>query len=398
LGNAARKRHALLALVYQQLALFGFLKGDDEGFGVCFAATNAALPLGRHEMLAMALVQTAFAQHTLGRYHESETLILAAKRLADSDAERAFVLAGEILAQQVDLHPIYLGQPSPGAQEAALLQALDVLSTRSKAIFAHLARVTAAANVLFFAADRFRLRPELVRWAEALRGTYSWALLQGYVAQMFLINGDAKRAARAYAQIREGRTAPNLVTAMADSWFAFFAAITGETAQAREGLQWAWQTLRTTDTKSTAWLLVPGVSIAVCLLLEARGATEPWLRTCLAECVSRLDQRWSGLSAHPRYYREAGRLVLGRSTLAAITEAKRAAMTSCAQAPRQQTVIAISAAAALRLSQQPDCQTAALAWAEEAMQLASPLFPPAFVSAMSEALGQPRSRAPKGSS
>jgi serine/threonine-protein kinase len=389
MSDEGRRRHELLARSYVDMSICAVLTGDEEGLGVSFAGINSALRLGRHEVLCRLLGNVAMVHHILGRYARAERLVREAQRLVRSDGERALLLTIEVLCRQTTQRPLYPEQRPVQDHEAEMIRAVDVLSTRSKALFASVAR-TVATTILAQYAARFQYRPEIGRWAEAMHGTVHYAFVQGAFAAMALIDGQKRRAEEAFAQIHEGSSTP-LYRALVSANFAYRCALTADTSQAVRCMKTVREILRTLEMKAFTSLWVPSLSIAACIAIAARGVSEGWLTECLEVCVAALGRIGRRLPAHMGFFLEVGRIALGRSTLAALTRAKERSLEPWT---REQSIAGhpdacIAAALALRLAGEP----AAPVWAEEAFQCVAGRFPRAYLEAVQGILRLPAAAA-----
>ncbi len=390
LGEAARRRREILAWCYLLMSIYSMLMGDDEGVGVSFAGLNAAVPLGRYEVTRRLLQNVALVHHMLGHDRASERLIREARAMAGSDLERALVLPTEVFARQMTQRPIYAGQLPVQAYEADIVRAIDLLSTRSKALYANMARLVATTIVCQYA-GRYQYRPEVFRWADAMRGTLHYGYVQGGAAVMALIDGRRQSAVEAYALAQQGN-APPAYRVWLDASFAYTSAVVGETALAVRCMYAVHRALETMTTRAATSLWIPAFAIAACIALEARGATEPWLRGCLEECVGRLDRIGRRRPAAATLFHEAGRTALGRSTLAALTEAKRVSLEDWS---RERSFAGhpngcLVAALALRSAREPSDRAAARGWAEDAMRWIEDRFPASYADHVRDILGLAR--------
>jgi tetratricopeptide (TPR) repeat protein len=391
LAPSERRRRELLGMCCLLMAIYSFLNGDEEGYGLVFPGLNAALALGHAEVLVKLLANAAFVHHGLGRFRESERLIRMAQSLARTDAERAIVLTLGVLARQFCQRPIFAGQRPIHAYEAEVVAAIELLSTRSRAIHANVARMVATTIVCKYAL-RYERRPEVARWAEAMRGTMHYGYVEGNAAVMALIDGDRRRAEKAYALAQDGRT-PVLYRAWGAADFGYVSALTNDTAKALQCVETVRRLLPSMELKATQTLWVPAMTIAACVVLEARGVRAPWLRACLEEMVARLD-RLRRRPGDMRLFHEAGRAVLGRSSLRALREAARASRAGWAV---ERAMIGhldgcLLASLALRPSTQAADVRAASAWAEEALGSMETRFPPRYVARVRELLGEQPAR------
>ena len=225
-----RRRRELLGSCLWLMGVYSALHGDEAGYGLVFPGIHAMLPLGRHHVLTKLLINGAFASHIIGRYGASARLARAAQRVADSEEERAVVLAISVMARQLAQRPIVPEQPPVQTLEPDLLRAVDLLSTRSRAVHANVARMVATIAVYKYA-ERHERRPEVARWAEAMRGTVHYGFVQAAVAAMAQIDGDRRRADHAYERAYAGCTTDVYRTWVAGD-FAFVCAVTGEVEKA----------------------------------------------------------------------------------------------------------------------------------------------------------------------
>jgi hypothetical protein len=387
LEAAEARRREVLALCYLRMSPYSLLLGDEEGFALGFAGVNAALPLGRHEVLSKLLQNVALAHHLLGRFWASERVIREAQRMAESDVDRALLLSMELLARQAVQRPIHRGQAPVYEHEAAMIQAVDLLSTRSQALYAHVARSVAASTVFHYA-RRFRFRPEVLRWADAMGGTVHHGYVRGVAAIMARIDGQKKRSELAYARAQEGRTTP-VYRGWVDAHLAYVCAVTGDTAQAIRCMRSLAPTVATLPMRNALALWIPAMAIAAIIVLLARGREDAFLTPCLEEHVARLDAVIHRLGGNVRLIHEAGRIALGRGTLGALNRAKQRSLEVWAS---EQNITGhldgcLLAALALRMSARSDCAAAAPGWAREALSLIEPRFPESYVAQVRDLLG-----------
>jgi hypothetical protein len=380
-----RRQRTLLGACFWVMSIYAALDGDDEGYGLVFAGINAALPLGHHEVLTRLLVNGAFVSHAIGRYRASERLFRMAQRSARSEQERTIVLIIGLLARQLVQRPMFAEQPPVQAHEADLLRALELLSTRSKEVHANVARMVVTTTVCKYAA-RHEPRPDVARWAEAMRGTVHYGYVQGAVAVMAQIDGDARRASRAYALADQGCT-----TDVYRSWiaadFAYVCAVTNDTEKALACVETVRRLLPGLEMRSapTAW--AAAMAVATCIVLDARGATPAWLRTCLEEIVARLD-RVRRLPVDVRVCHQAGRAALGRADRHALHDAVRASRATwlVEQSKSGYADSCLVGALALRRSRSPEDARAAAEWAREAIAVVEARFPAGYARHVREAV------------
>ena len=233
---------------------------------------------------------------------------------------------------------------------------------------------------------RYERRPEVARWAETMRGTMHGGYVQGNAAVMAQINGDRRRAEKAYAQAQDAST-PAMYRAWGAGDLGYVCAITGDTDRALQCIQTVREVLRTMELKAPVTLWAPAMTIAACIVLDARGARPPWLRACLEELVGVLDHE-RRRPGDMRLFHEAGRAALGRSSLAALREAARASRESW---ERDRGMVGhldgcLVASLALRPSTRPADVRAASEWAEEALGSIEARFPARYAAHVRELL------------
>jgi hypothetical protein len=349
LQGRARRAAEVRARCFWLMSIYAMLGGDDDGVGLVLLGLDDALGLGSCDTARRVLQGIALAHHIRGDHAAAQRLIVAARAMADAEIERAQLLPTEILAQQMTQRPIYPGQPPVEAQYAQLLAAIELLSTRSKALYAHLARMVAATTLWHFA-EHIRLRPELARWSDAMRDTVHRSFVHGCGAVLALVEGDPARAVAAYAEAR-AMTAPPMYRAWIDASFAYACAVTGDSTRALASLAWATEGMRALASRTATSAWAPTFAIGTCLVLAARGVHAPWLDTCLDDAIGRLAHMGRHLSHNAVVFREAGRLVRGRGSVAALGAAQRAACQGWAcEAPAGHPDTFVVGALALRLA------------------------------------------------
>jgi hypothetical protein len=374
-----RRRREVLAACFWLMGIYSALIGHDEDYGLVFAGLTAALPLGRHQVLTKLLVNGAFVSHLIGRYAASERLAALARRAAGSEWERALVLTICVLAQQLVQRPIFAGQLPVQAHEADLLRAIEQLSIRSKELHVNVARMVATTTVYKYAA-RHQHRPEVARWAEAMRGTVHYGYVQAAVASMAQIEGDRRRADRAHALALDGCTA-EVYRAWIAGDFAYVCAVTGDVEKAIGCLDSVRRLppAKTTGTAISLW--AAAMIIAACIVLEARGARPSWVGDCLEQAVARLD-RVRHLPPHVALLHQAGRVALGRSSRPKLEEAHRISRACWSVEQSKAPYLDGSLVAALvlcRAGRQEDAGLA-VAWAEEVVAQVQERFPPGYAA------------------
>jgi hypothetical protein len=221
-----------------------------------------------------------------------------------------------------------------------------------------------------------------------MRGTVHWGFVQGGAAVMAQIDGQRQRAARAYASVRQ---APVSIAyrVWVDASFAYACAVTGDVTQALEALAPIAPSLPGLPHRSSPTLFGPAVATGACLVLAARGVAEPSVGRCLAACVELLDQVGRRRPTNLLLLHEAGRVALGRSSLAGLEKARAASLAAWSAEP---TIAGhpdgcLAAALALRASPRPEMAAAAPAWAADALALIEPRFPPAYAAQVRALLG-----------
>ena len=323
LHGRARRAATIRARCFWLTSVYSMLNGDDDGIGLVFVGLDDALALGRDETARRVLQGVALAHHIRGDHAASERLILAARAMCESDVDRAQVLPTEILAHQMTQRPIYAGQPAVEAQQAQLLEAIELMSTHSKALYSHLARMVAATTIWHFT-EQVRLAPEVFRWSDAMRDTVHRSFVHGCGAVLALVEGHTARAVAAYAEAR-AMAAPPMYRAWIDASFAYTCAITGDTTRARTALDSAFAAMAELRSRTATSAWAPTFAIGTCLALAARGVTTPALDAYVDQAVERLARMGGQLSHNAAVFREAGRLFRGRSSPAALEAAQRTA-------------------------------------------------------------------------
>jgi predicted Ser/Thr protein kinase len=374
-----RARREILARSYLLMSNLFQLAGDDEGFGVSFAGMNAAAGLGSTEVSRKLVQNMALGHHIMGRRGDAERAFREAQRVATSDVDRANVLVIAVLSRQITQQPIDLGQLPVGAHEDSILEAVEVLSLRSKALWANFARTVA--TILFCDYARaFRFRPEVARWADAMRGTIHGAYIQGELAVMARIDGQAERAERAYADFNGSDVTP-FYRASVDAHVALVWALTGDVATALRCIRSVRERLATMSTRAVSSLWIPARTVAACIVLAEREATAPWLPSCLADAADRLARVGRRLPGNARFFLETARIALGGADVAALLRARELSHGAWV---REQSLsghpdACIVAALALRKSQHAEARAVAPALAEEALRLVATRFPAGYV-------------------
>jgi eukaryotic-like serine/threonine-protein kinase len=375
-----RARRETLARSYLLMSNYFYFQGDDEGFGLGFAGMNTVVGLGPTVVSRKLVDNVALSHHLLGRRGLAERAIREAQRLAASDADRANVLTIEVLARQSTQRPMFQGQRPTNSYEDEMLRAIEVLSTRSKLLWANFARMVTT-TLVTQSASAFRFRPELFRWAETMRGTVHGTYVQGVAAVMARVDGQNERAERALAEI-DGAASTPFYRAIVDARVAHVWALTGDSERSLSALRAVRERLPTMRARMAASLWVPGIALCACVVLGAIGKSEAWVVECLGECVAKLHAARRHLPANLGFLLEVGRLALGGSSLAAIEKARARSRASWQE--EQQPMAGhpdgcLAAALVLRASHDASLRAAAPALAEEAEQLISPRFPAAYV-------------------
>jgi hypothetical protein len=379
LDAGERARREIVARACFLLSVYAMVSGDDEGLGVSFAGLNAAWPLGRNDETLRLLQNTALCAHLLGRRREAERLMREAQRQAQTDLQRAQLVPTLVLARQLTQTPIVPEQPPVHTQEAELVSAIELLSTRGKALYAHMARGVAAAVVTQYAL-RFQYRPEVFRWADAMSGTLHVSAVQGTAAVMALIDGRKARAMAAWREAQRGDVTP-LYRVWNQVRFGYACAVLGELDDARACLRAVYETLPAMEMRVGIAKWVPAYALVACLVLAARGDDE---RALLEACVARLE-RIRRAPAHLRFLCEAGRIALGRSSLKALERARDESEASW----RVEPVLAgypdglLAAALALRANGHPSAR----AWSESASAVIEPRYPAGYAACVHALLG-----------
>jgi hypothetical protein len=319
----------------------------------------------------------------IGRYGASERLARAAERVADTDEERAVVLVVGLMARQLVQKPIIPEQPSVQALETDVLRAVDLLSTSSRAVTANVARMAATIAVYKYAA-RHERRPEVARWAEAMRGTVHYAFVQAAVAAMAQIDGDRRRADLAYERAYAGCTTDVYRTWVAGD-FAFVCAVAGEVEKAMSCIESARRLLPTLTQRSGPSLWATTMATGACIVLDARGASPPWLRTCLEELVAR-PGRPRSLPPDARLFHQAGLVALGRSNRPALEDARRASRAQWAVENSKTGYLegVLTAVLALRRAGRAEDARLAAEWADEVVAAMEERFPPGYAGHVRE--------------
>ena len=372
-----RRRREILAMSYFLLSVYAMLLGDEQGIGVNIAAYNAIAPLGPGELAVRLTQNMALVHHLLGRYRASEQLIRAARELAASDADRAAVLVTELLARQSTQQPIFAEQKPVYEYEQAIIAALGPLAMRSRALYLNLARVVATTTIWQFS-RRFRDRPEVTRWAEAMRGTVHYTFVQGGAAALALVAGDRARAEQAYARAAEASSTP-FYRAWLDASFAWQWSVAGERTRAIECLRSVATRLPALDTRTATALPVLAFSIGAVIAVAAHGEIDSELRGLFELATRRLDRR-RRLPPYLELYRAVGRFHLGRGSLA---ELERAHAMSAERWQVEQALVGhpdgcIIAALALGQSRSATGRAAAATYADEAMRIIDERYPAAY--------------------
>jgi hypothetical protein len=367
------------------LSVYSLLRGDDEGIGFNFAGYNAARPLGPGELLLRLTQNVALMAHLLGRYRASEQLILEAQRMAVSEEDHAAVLVTALMARQTSQQPIFAEQKPVYEYEAQVVRAVTLLDTRSRALFVNVARVVAT-STLFTFSQRFRDRPEVTRWAEAMRGTVHYPYVQGAAALMALIAGDRARAEQGWARALEAGVTP-YYRAYLDASFAHIWSFLGERAPALRCLRSLAERLPSLDTRVATALPILGYTISAVIAVE--GGDEPWLRALLDDCVRRLERR-RRLPPSFALFRAIGRLRLGRGGL---KDLARARQRSKERWQVEQCLVGhpdgcVTAALVLRGASDPEARAAAADYAEEGLRILEERFPPHFAGRVRELVGK----------
>lgn len=372
-----RRRRELLGSCFWLMGVYSALHGDEAGYGLVFPGIHAMLPLGRHHVLTKLLINGAFASHIIGRYGASARLARAAQRVADSEEERAVVLAISVMARQLAQRPIVPEQPPVQTLEPDLLRAVDLLSTRSRAVHANVARMVATIAVYKYA-ERHERRPEVARWAEAMRGTVHYGFVQAAVAAMAQIDGDRRRADHAYERAYAGCTTDVYRTWVAGD-FAFVCAVTGEVEKALGCVETARPLLLTSTMRSGPSLWATTMAAGACVVLGARRASPPWLRTWLEELIARLG-RPRNLPPDARLFQQAGLVALGRSSRRALEDARRASRASWTVENGKAGYLEAELAAVLALRRTGRAEDARVAaeWAEEVVAAVEERFPSGY--------------------
>jgi hypothetical protein len=386
LAPAERRRREILSWCYFLLSIYAMLTGDDEGVPISIAGYNVARPLGRTEIARRLLQNAALCHHLLGNWRTSERLAAEAQRQAESELDRAQLLPTLVLARQMTQRPIFAGQRPVNSYDDELARAIELLSTRGKLLWAHLARSVLTTSIRHYAPS-FQFRPEMFRWAEAMRGTVHYGAVQGGAAVMALVAGQKQRAAEAHADALAGTTTP-FYRVWIEANFAYVCALTGDTAQAARSLSAVARGLEAMNPRVALSLWVPTLGVGACLALRARGADEPWLRAALVECVARVDRVGRRVPDNMRLLREAGRAALGRSSLAALERARARSQKNweVEKGLAGHSDGCLCTALALARSPRAAERAAARAWANEAMALIAPRYPAAFVERVRELL------------
>ena len=222
-----------------------------------------------------------------------------------------------------------------------------------------------------------------------MRGTLHHSFVLGGAAVMALVDGQKRRALEAYAQAQAGATP--VYRAFAGSRFAYVSAIVGDCEQAMSCMQSIAEVVRTLEARSSHSLWVQAFLIGACVMLSARGVAHPSLREWLDEHVRRLDRIGHRRPDTLRLLHEGGRMALGRSSLAALTEAKRRSLETWS---REGSMAGhpdgcMIATLALQRAAEPACRAAAPSWSEEALALVAERYPAAFTARVRELLSQP---------
>jgi hypothetical protein len=144
--------------------------------------------------------------------------------------------------------PIYPEQPPVHAYEARMIDAIELLSTRSKTLYAHMAR-SVATTIVWQYAPRCRYRPEVGRWAEVMHGTVHHAVVEGGAAVLLYLDGQVQRSDAAHARYLAANATP-FYRAWVDANLAWAAAIAGDRARALRCLRSVRAGLRAMDTRS----------------------------------------------------------------------------------------------------------------------------------------------------
>jgi predicted Ser/Thr protein kinase len=375
-----RARREILARCYLLMSNYFQLAGDEEGAGVSTAGMNAAAGIGSTEASRKLVQNMALVHHILGQRRSAERAIREAHRAARSDTDRANVLVLELFARQLTQRPLYPDQPPVGAHEVAVLKAVEVLSVRSKALFANFART--AATILFCEyADKFRFRPEVTRWAETMRDTIHGAYIQGEGAVMAQIDGQTERAERAYAELG-GRHMTLVHRASIDAHVAVVWAMTGDTGLAARALRRAAEAAPSMQAgaPSTQWVLARVIQASV--VLAARGAGEPGHTSYVEDAVSRLGRVRRRLPECASFCLEVGRVALGGTHAEALERARARSRESWQREMALSSHANACAVAALAARASPHAHLRELSrgLGEEALRIIGPRFPELYVN------------------
>lgn len=385
LAPADHRRRELLGSCFWLMGVYSFIAGDEQGYGLVFPGIHVMLPVGRHHVLTKLLVNGAFASHILGRHAASERLARAALRVAGSDEERAVVLVVTLMARQLAQRPVLPEQPSVQTLEPDVLRAVDLLSTRSRAVHANMARLVATVTVYKYAA-RHERRPELARWAEAMRGTVHYGFVQAAVAAMAQIDGDRRRAEQAYERAYAGCMTDAYRTWIAGD-FAFVCAVAGEVEKATSCIETVRRLLPAQTLRSGPSLWATTMAAGACVVLGARAGSTPWLRTCLEELVAPLG-RPRNLPSDARLFHQAALFTLGRAPLRALENARRAsrAVWEVEKSKAGYFEGCLVAVLALRRGGGSLERSLASEWAEEVISAFEERFPPGYSGRVRELL------------
>jgi hypothetical protein len=116
----------------------------------------------------------------------------------------------------------------------------------------------------------------------------------------------------------DGRETTLLYRAAIDARVAYYWALTGATERALSGLRAASAGLARMKTRNAASAWVTVHALGACLIHRARHHAEPWLTSCLRECVGQLHAMRGRLPTVICLFLEAGRVALGDSSLAGL--------------------------------------------------------------------------------
>jgi tRNA A-37 threonylcarbamoyl transferase component Bud32/tetratricopeptide (TPR) repeat protein len=382
-----RRYREILGVSYFLLSVYSLLRGDDEGIGVNFAAYNVARPLGSGDLVLRLTQNVALSQHLLGRYHASEHLFLEAHRMAQSETDRAALLVTELMARQATQQPVFPAQRPVHEYEAQIIAAVSLLDTRSKALYVNVARVVATSTVFQFA-ERFRDRPEVTRWAEAMRGTVHYPFVQGTAALMALIAGDRARAEQGWARAAEAEATP-FYRCWLNASSAHIWSLLSERAEARRCLRSLADGLPALETRIAMALPILCFTISAVIAVDFEGADDAWLRTLLDDCVRRLE-RVPRPPPLVELCRAVGRLRLGRGRPAELARARQrsAERWQTEQSLQGHPDACVMAALVLRRSSDPATRAAAAEYAAEGLRIIDERFPPSFAARVRELVGE----------